>query len=499
MWISILTASFAAAISDSTFPDWRIAIDTGRVRAGRPSGAAPSRDRNGSWIVVSEHPALRRDSLASVDVTMHPLLTALLWPVDHAVRPLMGVPFKPLRPVVRYGEGTELVERGLAFVHPTGREGLMLYPTAVLDGSSGSRWGATFVDRDFFREGWRLQLNGALSVAADGYMSASTRTHPIGPRSTQLRMATSYSISRGVGVRVPGYRPVSDPEIAGSTSETRVLGELGAAGPGAFEHSSWDASYQLAHREVGAPRRLAADFVDPGGIDWFSGGDRGIRGTEIDHTFGMWLGWSDQENPGAPSKGGRLSTRMWYTYADGGGDVAGIDAQATRYFLLGTERYVYKKGDLEPYLDLDPMRVIRMLDPTTLRQRLTQRKILAVYFRMIRLWELEAGRHPASYFLFPGLGGDAPARAYGGRYLLDRAVVGGTMEYRWPIWKYIDGTAFAELAWAAPEWWEPDLDRLAPGIGGGIRVRMPRMFLFRVQAAFGLAGPQLIATTDAEF
>lgn len=499
MWISLLTASLAAAISDSAFPDWRTAVDTGAPRTGRPSQVTKTRDRNGSWIVVSEHPALHRDSLASVDVTMHPLLTALLWPVDHAVRPLMGIPFKPLRPVIRYGEETELVERGQVFIHPTGRDGVMLYPTAVLDGSTGSKWGATFIDRDFFGEGWRLQLNGALTVAADGYVSASTKTPAFGPHSNQARLGTSYSVNREIGLRIPGYRPVADPEIAGATSEQRIQGEFGVSGPGPIENSAWDASYQQAYREVGAPRRFDADFVEPGRIPWFSEGDRGLRGNELDHTFALWTGWSNQENPGAPTRGGRFNTRLWYTYADGGGDIAGFEAQGAHYFLLGTERYVYKKGDLDPYLDLDPMKIIRMLDPTTLRQRLTQRKILAVYFRMLRMWELEEGRNPASYYLFPGLGGDAPARAYGGRYLMDRAVIGGTVEYRWPIWKYIDGTAFTELAWAAPEWWEPNLERLAPGIGGGIRVRMPRMFLFRVQAAFGLAGAQLIATTDAEF
>lgn len=499
MWILLLTASLAAATPDSAFPDWRIAVDTGTARVGRPSPVGATGDRNGSWIVVSEHPALRRDSLASVDVTMHPLLTALLWPVDHAVRPLMGVPFKPLRPIIRYGEETELIERGQAFIHPTGRDGLMLYPTAVLDGSTGSRWGATFVDRDFFGPDWRLQLNGALTVAADGYISASTKTPAFGNYANRLRASMSSSINREIGLRIPGYRPVSDQEMAGATSERRIQGEVGISGPGFISNSAWDISYQNVFRRVGLPRRLDAEFVDPGRLDWFQDGDRGIYGDETNHTFAIWLGGSNQENPGAPTKGGRINTRMWYTHSDGGGDAAGFEAQGTRYFLLGTERYVYKKGDLEPYLDLDPVRIIRMLDPTTLRQRLTQRKILAVYFRMLRMWELEEGRNPASYFLFPGLGGDAPARAYGGRYLMDRAVIGGTLEYRWPIWKYIDGTAFTELAWAAPEWWEPNLDRLAPGIGGGIRVRMPRMFLFRVQAAFGLAGPQLIATTDAEF
>jgi len=484
-----------------SFPDWRwqppVKVDSFAL------AATDVQDPGSNWIVVSEHPALRRDSLASVDVVVHPLLTALMWPVDHVVRPVMGLAVKPMRAAIRYGEETNLVERGTKFIHPTGREASWLYPTAVLDGTTASRWGVTFVDRDFFCPGWRLQLGGAMSVAADGYVSTWTQTPEFGPFRQKLKLGGSYSLNREYSLRVPDLQTVSDNRPQGATSERRVLSETVLSTPGPIQGSGWDVSYQFIRRKEAAPRRVDAEFKDIGSIDWLGNGDpsrdRGIRGVELDHTLSVGAGWSDQENPGAPTKGGRLNTRGWYTFSDGGGDLAGFDVQGTRYFLLGTERYMYKKGDLEPYLELDPMQIIKMLDPSTLRQRLTQRKILALYFRMSRVWEMDPTNHPASFFLFPSLGGDAPARAYSGRYLMGNALIGGTVEYRWPIWRYIDGTSFAELAWAAPNWWEPSLDRLAPGIGGGIRVRMPRMFLFRFQAAFGLAGSQLIATTDAEF
>jgi hypothetical protein len=487
--------------TERTFPDWRWQLpskrDSVRVVANDTIG-------NGSnWIVVSEHPALRRDSLATVDVVVHPLLTALMWPVDHVVRPTMGLVFKPLRAAIRYGEETNLVDRGTSFIHPTGKESSWLYPTAVLDGSTASRWGLTFVDRDFFCPGWRLQLGGAMSVAADGYVSAWTQTPPTGPFQQRLKWGGSYSFSREYSLRVPDLKPISDNTLQGATSERRLITELVLNTPGPIPGASWDVSYHLAGRKEAAPRRYDAEFKDIGSIEWLGYGDpekdRGLRGREIDHTISLAGGWSDQENPGSPTKGGRVNTRMWVSLSDGGGGLAGFDVQGTRYFLLGSERYVYKKGDLEPYLELDPMQIIKMLDPSTLRQRLTQRKILAFYFRMSRVWELDASNHPASFFLFPTIGGDAPARAYSGRYLMGRSLIGGTIEYRWPIWRYIDGTSFTELAWAAPDWWRPTLERLAPSIGGGIRVRMPRMFLFRVQAAFGVAGAQLIATTDAEF
>lgn len=498
MWTTLLILGMTAADPDSAFPDWRIRP----VVAAAPKPKVPPRVDNtsdGEWIVVTEHLAVRRDSLLSVDVVPHPLLTALLWPIDHAVRPSVGLVIKPMRAAIRYVEANDLVDRGQTFVHPTGRESLMLYPTAVLDGTIGSRWGATLVDRDFLQRGWRLQAGGALTISADGNLGGSSQTPPFGPFSQKIRVGGSYALNREIALHVPDFSPVWDGKVAGATSERRIIGEASVSTPGPIKGTSWDVSSQLAYRSTSAPRRFDAEFGDLSAIPWFSHGERGIRGDELDRTVALTMEWSDQENQGAPTFGGRITSKSWYTFAQGGGDVAGIDLSASRYYLLGSERYVYKKGDLEPYLDLDPLRIIKLLDPSTLRQRLTQRKILVLYARMTRIWETEGIRHPASYFLFPSLGGDAPARGYPGRYLLGNSLIGGTIEYRWPIWKYIDGSSFAELAWAAPNWWEPTVERLAPGIGGGVRVRTPRMFLFRVQVAFGLSGPQLIATTDAEF
>ncbi len=498
MLITFLIVCLAASESDSVFPDWRQQPTSPVSVPKLPLGGRASASHDPGWIVVSEHPALFRDSLETVEVTLHPLLTALIWPVDHAVRPAMGLAVKPLRAMIRYGEETNLIERGQSFVHPTGRESFFLYPTAVLDGSMSSRWGLTFVDRDFFGPAWRLQLGGALTVAADGSVRALTTTPSLGPFSQQLRWGGSYSFSRESSFRIPDFRPVWDPTMDGAVSERRVLTEVGLSTPGPISGAGWDLNYQVAYRDIGVPVRIDAR-ITKADVGWFANGDRGILGQELDHTFTLGAGWSNQENPGAPTKGQRINSRMWYTLAQGGGDLVGFDVQGAKYFLLGSERYVYKKGDLDPYLDLDPVQIIKMLDPSTLRQRLTQRKILAIYFQASRIWELDEQHHPASFFLFPSLGGDAPARSYPGRYLMGKSLVGGTVEYRWPIWKYVDGTSFVECAWAAPHFWQPTSERVAPGIGGGFRVRLPRMFLFRIQAAKGLAGTALIATTDAEF
>jgi hypothetical protein len=214
---------------------------------------------------------------------------------------------------------------------------------------------------------------------------------------------------------------------------------------------------------------------------------------------GLGIGWSDQNLAGAPTSGGPVSARVWKTWADGGGDVVGMDVSGTRCYLLGSQRYVYRVEDLRPYVELDPREIVKILDPTTLMERLTQRKILVLGFRFSHIWETDPAGVPASFFLYPSMGGDAPARAYGGGYLMDRTVAGGSVEYRWPIWKYLDGVAFTELAWSSPGWWVETPRRLAPGTGCGLRARLDRLFLFRGYLAWGRAGTQYSLTTSSEF
>ena len=106
---------------------------------------------------------------------------------------------------------------------------------------------------------------------------------------------------------------------------------------------------------------------------------------------------------------------------------------------------------------------------------------------------------PISYFNTPSLGGDAPARGYPAGFLMDHTVAGASMEYRWPIWKYVDGVSFAELAWTSPGLWVQHADRLAPGCGAGFRARLDRMFLFRGYVAMGRSGSTYALTTSSEF
>ncbi len=500
MWW-ILLPCLAGASSDTAFPEWKGKDSSSKHVAAQKPPVSRHQDEAG-WIVDREHPALGRDSTLIVEVGENPVAKVLLWPFDHAVRPGLRMVLRPFHSAVDYGEANNVVDRGIMLVHPTGNENVWFYPVTTLDGTAGSRWGLVYMDKDLFSRGWTFRGSGAVTVEqeASGWVGGTTES--VTPLGLALRGYASGGRSRAVSIRVPGEVNVADPTTTGAVSMDRFGSEMGLMGKGPVKRSGWDLSFNSTQRWMGLPTRqdqeLPTHYLDS--LAWFRNGSRGTTpGMETDRTVGLGIGWSDQNMDGAPTSGGPLSARVSKTWSDGGGDVVGMDVSATRCFLLGSQRYVYRAEDLRPYVDLDPREIIKILDPTTLMERLTQRKILVVGFRFSHIWETDPAGVPASFFLYPSLGGDAPARAYGGGYLMDRTVAGGSVEYRWPIWKYLDGVAFTELAWASPGWWVETPSRLAPGVGGGLRARLDRLFLFRGYLAYGRAGTQYSLTTSSEF
>jgi hypothetical protein len=500
----ILLQSLALAAPDSLFPDWRTPPP---IRPGTSTGAPDSLSRaarrttDSGWFVTRQHPALGRDSTVSIDVSEHPVLTAVMWPFDHVVRPTMHMALQPLHSPVDYGEKTRIVDRGLRLVHPTGDENVWLYPIATLDGTEGSGWGLVYIDNDLFDRRWNFRSSVAFDIQQDASFSVGGSTSPMLPLGMALRGLISGGHSRTVSLRVPGTVAIGNTTPTGSVSQDRFSGEIGIPGPGPCKGCYWDLSENVTARSTGVPLRADQEFRYgyQDSIAWFAGSKRGTDGSEIDRSTSLTLGWSDQNFGGAPTSGGPIRSRVSWVSAKGGGDIASFETSFTRYFLLGNERYVYRVGDLKPYLDLDPREIVRILDPTTLMERLTQRKILVVHFRYSRIWNADPNGVQPSWFMYPSLGGAAPARAYSGGYLMDRAVAGGSVEYRWPIWKYLDGTSFAEMAWASPGWWFDRPGQLAPGVGIGFRARLERMHLFHCYIAYGRAGMQYSVTTSGEF
>ncbi len=75
------------------------------------------------------------------------------------------------------------------------------------------------------------------------------------------------------------------------------------------------------------------------------------------------------------------------------------------------------------------------------------------------------------------------------------------IEYRWPIWMWMDATLFGEYGGVfGPGWQGFALDRMRPDVGAGVRLRSSDSFFARAQVAYGWGdGLQLFFSVNVGF
>jgi hypothetical protein len=458
---------------------------------------------NGKGLIASPAPKSRRDSIPAVVDTgkrpptiresyPHRILTLAFKPVDWVVRPTFQAIAQPLKPVIRYADSSEVIERTNALIHAGDRkEKRMIYPVASITGNSDSRAGLRYRDTWQGRLGTDAAIRWAPNQQWGVWLSSQVQDFPF--EGSSMAFGYSYFHTPSVNVWIPGQVSLdTTPLPAGMVSETRKQFEVALT----TQADRWSHSIFVQgslHTDT-LPDRIS-DSVKTG-APWFGGGDRGTSSRTAALTIGTRAGYSSVDHGGIPTQGTSISINLSQTLTGDGADMAALSTSGVHYLLLGRERYVYRHGDLDPYLNPNPKFIMDAIDPSTMWNRLTERRILAVYWKAVQAWE--NGAHPAPWFFFPALGGSAPTRAYDSK-ITGKNVWGGGMEYRWPIWKYIDGSLFAEIAHSGDVPWKVSEDRLAPGWGFGIRVRNQDNFFFRLQLAVGRQGNKYIITTDPEF
>ena len=78
--------------------------------------------------------------------------------------------------------------------------------------------------------------------------------------------------------------------------------------------------------------------------------------------------------------------------------------------------------------------------------------------------------------------------------------MGLSLEYRWPVDRYVDGVFFNEYAIFTDhlDHWKKSSLRQSWGLG--VRIRSPSMFFFRTSVGFhGLHGVEVVITIAPEF
>lgn len=482
---AFLLASLAAS-SDSLPPTWdgqgllRPAPRPEAVarRAPRPQASGPS--DSARWF-------------SQVEKIPHRILTTVFKPVDLVVRPTFKLLGEPLKPMIRYADSSELIDRGNALMRMGNTKGgTMLYPVATLTGNSTSRAGLRF--RRKWDHGLRSDIAVRWSPSEEWGIWTSGSAEDL-PADLTASAAYVHYETPNAPIWVPGASSLSPTSLqAGAVSETRDQFDL-SLGRGLTAKTSGSLALQFTTRKDSLPVRLS-DRLPKEPIPWLARDPRGTQGTSHSLAAAARVGGSTRDHEGIPTDGATWGLELAQRVSLDGGGMGSFGGAGTRYFLLGKEKYVFRRSDLDTYLKFNPSTLLDAVDPSTLWQRLTERRVVALYWSFQQGWE--NGSRPAPWFFFPNFGSNAPARGYDTR-LTNLSLFGAGAEYRWPIWKYIDGSIYAEAAHASDLPWHLSYKGFAPGWGLGLRVRAQDAFFFRFQLTRSRTGTTYFLTTSPEF
>ena len=255
--------------------------------------------------------------------------------------------------------------------------------------------------------------------------------------------------------------------------------------------------------------------------------DRGLYQHATEVPVGLTFVYDNLDYPYTPSRGSRVVAEVSYTFVDkydgvryqdlgiqppsddpwirdGGKNHDYVTTQFIfqHYFLFGNAKsYVLSVQEAREnrrfYTDFSWDEVMRVWRPEQVRNTLFERRVIAMQYRMVNLWEMEEGGAPDDAFI--SLNARAPLRGYDDKWVTHH-LMSLSLEYRWPVDRFIDGVLFDEYAMIAPKIDKWSLDHYYNSWGFGIRVRQPNLYLFRVQIGFhGLHGVNVIMTIAPEF
>jgi hypothetical protein len=180
-------------------------------------------------------------------------------------------------------------------------------------------------------------------------------------------------------------------------------------------------------------------------------------------SFGLSLIHDSRDCDAAPMSGGLRNLSYW------------------RYQGLGTTEYDYNE------FSLDVAQYIRIMMP---------RNVIALRTYWVYQFQND-GAIP--FYRLPKLDVNAPLRSYDYGRFTDKGMAVFNVEYRFPVWQFIDGQLFFDTGRVFHTVDDFSFRHFKYSGGLGLRFRTEEFFLMRVQAAFGAEGAKFLLKTSQAF
>lgn len=443
----------------------------------------------------------------------------LAWPFIHIFQPVFNVLVYPVAQPIHYAVDNGVIEKSVDLITFGENRNILLYPVMNLKPGSATMLGATYRHRSIVLPKDYVVLETQFFANGDWYVSARYSKQGIGdlPLYTAFRYQ-QYWDRDGFFV-IPGTKDKFIQPDSSINLSWRLSAPLTKT-----HHWNLEGSAGMRYNDASLPDNASDSILID---DSFSVEARGLYQDEFQFPLEISLLFDNLDYAFAPTKGCRFNVSGRYVFVNSYSGLAydnyersGIHERVffqddaknhdfvrteivyQQYFYLGkTPNFHMTPAEAREsrrfYSDFGWDDALRIWHPDNVRNTLFERRVLAFQFRMIDIFEMEKGEAP--FNAFPVVNARFPLRGYGNMFS-GYHVMGFSMEYRWPVDRFVDGVIFDEYGLHAPELDEWSFSRYYNSWGFGVRVRKPDMFWFRVQFGFhGLHGVNLVMTIAPEY
>lgn len=454
------------------------------------------------------------------------------WPLEHILQPIFGVAVYPVAQPIHYAFDNGVIEKSVDLITFGENKNILIYPAMNLKPGSSTMLGAVYRHRSIFLNRDYLVLEPYYFANGDWYLGFRYTKQDIFGLPLYAAFRLQQNMNRDAYFIIPGTKEQFVQPDSSTYLNWRLSFPLNKA-------KTLDLSFsaELELMRAGLPTNVEDSILVD---EKFSSGARGIYQDFTEIPLEVALYFDNLDYSYAPTRGSRFSFRAAYNFVrdyegrryddvrfaddDGDGepdeggrevhqkyrfhdDHANHDYIRTEmifqhYFYLGkAEKFHLSVKEARQsrkfYLDFSLDETLRTWRPENVLNTLFERRVLAFQFRLTDTWEMEKGEAP--YDAFPWMNTRFPMRGYSDAWAA-KHVMGLSMEYRWPIDRFVDGVVFNEYGMHTDEFDDWSFDRYYNSWGFGVRVRQPNMYFFRIQFGFhGLNGVNLVMTIAPEY
>ena len=442
------------------------------------------------------------------------------WTFNHIIQPTLNGLIYPVSAPIHYAMKNGVAEKSVDLITFGEKRNIMIYPSFNFKPGSNTLIGGNYRHRGLFLDKDYFVAQGSYFANGDKSLAVRYTKHSL----FGSTFFGGYRLNINLDRDATFILPETKTSFTQPDSSIAMSFRLGTP---ISKSMNWNLELwgTIRRNDASLPDGKDSILID----NIYPIEDRGLYQVGMQYPLGVSLFYDNLDYPYVPTKGVRIGLSASYnivgkysgidyeelgllrksskgiTLEDGGKnhDYIKTEFLFQQYFYLGStvRQYMLSASEARStrrfYTDFSWDEAMRIWRPENVMNTLLERRVIAIQYRLVDVWEMEEGGAP--FNAFPTLNARTPLRGYGNAWA-SHHMMSLSCEYRWPVDRFVDGVLFNEYAMVSPTLTGWDFDKFYNSWGFGIRVRQPNMYLFRLQFGFhGLHGVNLVITIAPEF